>query len=260
VLKAYYVVCWYCKFRDFKSSSSQEMRVWGQELEQWVSDTLAQTSGIIQTDLKEKSWNLIAQIETGEETEEALDLFLKRAVPAQWGQPTAFDLKQIHAQMRSPRGTLCPVGQRGARVSLKPQKTSSPAFDAEGNYLPGRSREILAEARGSQLLRQASMLAIRFLAQPDTLRAEMARSMMFGTYDGVEPALREGLRALVTPQGTEMRENLSGLALLELAYAAIERAHQPEARQMAVLLNALVCQLFELETEPPVLTGVKTTF
>jgi hypothetical protein len=144
--------------------------------------------------------------------------------------------------------------RRGVQVSLKPQKTANSAFDERGEYHLSRIREILAEQRGSQLLRQASTLVTRFLAQSDALREEMACSMMFGTYDGVEPSLRDGLRAWLPASGQTPQEAPAEEVLQAQAYAAIDRAHHPEARQMATLLHALVCQFFKVRAEPSLLT------
>ncbi|MGF6812859.1 hypothetical protein OKW30_008076 [Paraburkholderia sp. Clong3] len=129
--------------------------------------------------------------------------------------------------------------RRGAERSFKPPKTAHAALDEQGRYHPGRAREILAEQRGGALLGQASTLAMRFLAQPDELREAMARSMMFGTYDGVERDLRNGLRKLLSQD-----EDAPSLQQLQTqAYEAIERAHEPQAHEAAHLLHALSGQL-----------------
>ncbi len=123
--------------------------------------------------------------------------------------------------------------------SFKPPKTASPAFDEQGQYQAGRAREILAVQRGGQLVGAASNAATRFLSQPDALREAMAEGMMFGTYDGVDRRLRNGLRALITGRA-------DAPALQELqaqAHEAIGRAHLPLAREVAVLLHTLTTQL-----------------
>ncbi|WP_055327024.1 XopAD/skwp family type III secretion system effector [Ralstonia solanacearum] len=136
--------------------------------------------------------------------------------------------------------------RRGTEHSFKPPKTASPAFDEQGQYQAGRAREILAEQRGGQLVGSASNAATRFLSQPDELRRVMALNMMFGTYDGTERHLRNGLRALL-----EGREHAPALQDLQaLAYRSISRAHLPEAREVAVLLHALTTQLGAAETRP----------
>ncbi|BCN11817.1 XopAD/skwp family type III secretion system effector [Ralstonia pseudosolanacearum] len=136
--------------------------------------------------------------------------------------------------------------RRGTEHSFKPPKTANPAFDAQGQYQAGRAREILAEQRGGQLVGVASNAATRFLSQPDELREEMATSMMFGTYDGIERRLRNGLRALL-----EGREPAPALQELQaLAHQAIARAHLPEAHAVAVLLHTLTTQLGAAEAQP----------
>ncbi|WP_275761144.1 XopAD/skwp family type III secretion system effector [Ralstonia pseudosolanacearum] len=136
--------------------------------------------------------------------------------------------------------------RRGTEHSFKPPKTASPAFDAQGRYQAGRAREILAEQRGGQLVGVSSNAATRFLSQPDELREAMATSMMFGTYDGIERRLRNGLRALL-----EGREPAPALEELQaLAHQAIARAHLPEAHEVAVLLHTLTTQLGAAEAQP----------
>ncbi|WP_197326359.1 XopAD/skwp family type III secretion system effector [Ralstonia solanacearum] len=136
--------------------------------------------------------------------------------------------------------------RRGTEHVFKPPKTASPAFDEQGQYQAGRAREILAEQRGGQLVGSASNAATRFLSQPDALRRAMALNMMFGTYDGTERHLRNGLRALL-----EGREHAPALQDLQaLAYRSINRAHLPEAREVAVQLHALTTQLGAAETRP----------
>ncbi|WP_445219707.1 XopAD/skwp family type III secretion system effector [Bradyrhizobium sp. Pa8] len=126
------------------------------------------------------------------------------------------------------------AARRGQPRSFKPPKTATPAFAPEsGNYQPGRAAEILAEQRGRRLMGSASTLATRFLSQPGELREAMAHSMMFGTYDGVERSLRNGLSAALESAQPDPQ------ALYQLAaqaYQAIGRAHMPEAREAAMLL------------------------
>ncbi|MCP1131294.1 XopAD/skwp family type III secretion system effector [Robbsia andropogonis] len=130
-------------------------------------------------------------------------------------------------------------GRRKTEQSFKPPKTASPAFDEQGQYQAGRAHEILAVQRGGQLIGDASNAATRFLSQPDELREAMARDMMFGTYDGVDRQLRNGLRA-------RLRGDADAPAQQDLqrqAHKAIGRAHMPLAREVAVLLHTLTTQL-----------------
>ncbi|MGF6292561.1 GH24 family phage-related lysozyme (muramidase) [Paraburkholderia youngii] len=129
--------------------------------------------------------------------------------------------------------------RRGGERSFKPPKTAHPALDEQGRYQGGRAREILAEQRGGMLLGKAATLAMRFLAQPDGQREAMARRMMFGTYDGVERELRNGLRRwLLGDKDAPALQQLQAQA-----HEAIDRAHEPEAREAAQLLYELCMQL-----------------
>ncbi|AXV84016.1 type III effector protein (plasmid) [Ralstonia solanacearum] len=131
--------------------------------------------------------------------------------------------------------------RRGLQRSFKPRKTAAPALDLHGqHYQPGRASEILAEQRGRRLRGTASLLATRFLAQPDTLREAMARDMMFGIYDGIERSLRNGLFDLLEAEQLDPQalEALSGHA-----FADIANAHMPEAQEAAQLLYDEVSRL-----------------
>ncbi|MGF6292643.1 XopAD/skwp family type III secretion system effector [Paraburkholderia youngii] len=129
--------------------------------------------------------------------------------------------------------------RRGGERSFKPPKTAHPALDEQGRYQGGRAREILAEQRGGMLLGKAATLAMRFLAQPDGQREAMARRMMFGTYDGVERELRNGLRRwLLGDKDAPALQQLQAQT-----HEAIDRAHEPEAREAAQLLYELCMQL-----------------
>ncbi|MCL9845682.1 XopAD/skwp family type III secretion system effector [Ralstonia solanacearum] len=130
-------------------------------------------------------------------------------------------------------------GRRKTDYAFKPPKTASPAFDEQGQYQAGRAREILAVQRGGQLVGSASNAVTRFLSQPDELREAMARDMMFGTYDGVDRRLRNGLRARIS--GSADTPALRDL--LALAHEGIGRAHMPLAREVALLLHTLTTQL-----------------
>ncbi|WP_428942801.1 XopAD/skwp family type III secretion system effector [Xanthomonas oryzae] len=133
----------------------------------------------------------------------------------------------------------------GRQKSFKPPKTATPAIDpVSGHYQPGRLSEIMALKRGQRITSAAATLASRFIAQPDELREAMARDMMFGTYDGIERGLRDGLRELLEEQ---VRDPQVLATLRVQAREAIERAHLHEAREAAELLHA---QLRALATDP----------
>ncbi|MCV3211840.1 type III effector protein [Mesorhizobium sp. YC-39] len=139
------------------------------------------------------------------------------------------------------------AARRSQPRSFKPPKTATPAFDDSGHYQPGRASEILAEQRGRKLMGSASTLATRFLSQPDDLREAMAHSMMFGTYDGVERSLRNGLSAVLeSPQPD--RQALYPLAIQ--AHQAIGRAHMHEAREAALLLYGEVFRHYQASGQP----------
>ncbi|CAD0308877.1 hypothetical protein CFBP498_09150 [Xanthomonas hortorum pv. vitians] len=133
-------------------------------------------------------------------------------------------------------------GRRGRQQSFKPPKTATPAINpVSGHYQPGRLSEIMSLKRGQHITSAAATLAARFMAQPDDLREALARNMMFGTYDGIERDLRNGLREVLE---VEARDPQVLANLRVQARDAIERAHLPEAREAAELLHA---QLLGLE-------------
>ncbi|APR09238.1 type III secretion system effector XopAD [Xanthomonas citri] len=135
--------------------------------------------------------------------------------------------------------------RRGRQKSFKPPKTATPAIDpVSGHYQPGRLAEIMALKRGQRITSAAATLAARFMGQPNELREAMAREMMFGTYDGIERGLRNGLRELLEEQ---VRDPQVLPTLRVQAREAIERAHLPEAREAAALLHA---QLLALSADP----------
>ncbi|RBH36129.1 hypothetical protein BRM11_12725, partial [Xanthomonas oryzae pv. oryzae] len=93
VLKAYAVVSRQWKARHLDGPRKQ-LRQRRDELLKWVDLTLARTREAIEADLGEMSWNLIAQIEAGEQVFDALDLRMAKDAPAitQAHPPTRFDL------------------------------------------------------------------------------------------------------------------------------------------------------------------------
>ncbi|SBV50200.1 putative type III effector protein XopAD [Xanthomonas bromi] len=131
--------------------------------------------------------------------------------------------------------------RRGRQQSFKPPKTATPAIDpVSGHYQPGRLSEIMSLKRGQRITSAAATLASRFMGQPDELREAMARDMMFGTYDGIERELRNGLRQVLEEQARDPQV----LATLRVqAREAIERAHSPEAREAAALLHTQLLAL-----------------
>ncbi|CTP86177.1 hypothetical protein XTPLMG730_1368 [Xanthomonas translucens pv. phlei] len=129
----------------------------------------------------------------------------------------------------------------GRQQSFKPPKTATPAVDpVTGHYQAGRLSEIISFKRGQHITSAAATLASRFMAQPDELREAMARSMMFGTYDGIERDLRNGLREMLED---DARDPQMLAELRTQAQEAIGRAHMPEAREAAELLHAQLAGL-----------------
>ncbi|WP_409976701.1 XopAD/skwp family type III secretion system effector [Xanthomonas graminis] len=129
----------------------------------------------------------------------------------------------------------------GRQQSFKPPKTATPAVDpVTGHYQAGRLSEIISFKRGQHITSAAATLASRFMAQPDELREAMARSMMFGTYDGIERDLRNGLREMLED---DARDPQILAELRTQAQEAIGRAHMPEAREAAELLYAQLAGL-----------------
>ncbi|MFL7985056.1 hypothetical protein, partial [Xanthomonas vasicola] len=80
VLKAYAVVSRQWKARHLEGSRKQ-LRQRRDELVKWVDQTLERTREAIEADLGEMSWNLIAQIEAGEQVFDALDLRMAKEAP-----------------------------------------------------------------------------------------------------------------------------------------------------------------------------------
>ncbi len=74
-----------------------------EELKAWIGSTLAQVRGRIEADLDEMSWNLIAQIEAGDDVLDALDLKLwrdlDRIVTAH--PPTPLDVASVRRELRA---------------------------------------------------------------------------------------------------------------------------------------------------------------
>ncbi|MFP3710686.1 hypothetical protein SB783_42670, partial [Paraburkholderia sp. SIMBA_009] len=65
----------------------------------------------VTTDLQEMSWNLIAQIEVGDDILNALDVRMRRdeALLTAKSKPIPLDLDKLQASMKTKPGTLRPV-------------------------------------------------------------------------------------------------------------------------------------------------------
>ncbi|CAD7729990.1 hypothetical protein LMG31884_44240 [Xanthomonas hydrangeae] len=120
VLKAYAVVSWQWKARHL-DGPRKEQRQRRDELVKWVDLTLARTREAIQADLGEMSWNLIAQIEAGDQVFDALDLRMTKDAPTitQAHPPTRFDLDSGRLSMSSTPGRpVAPAPGRGSTIHV----------------------------------------------------------------------------------------------------------------------------------------------
>ncbi|KKY05802.1 hypothetical protein RM64_22975 [Xanthomonas phaseoli pv. phaseoli] len=120
VLKAYAVVSRQWKARHL-DGPRKELRQRRDELVTWVDLTLARTREAIEADLGETSWNLIAQIEAGEQVFDALDLRMAKDARAitQAHPPTRFDLDSGRWSMSTvPGRPVAPAPGRGSTTHV----------------------------------------------------------------------------------------------------------------------------------------------
>ncbi|WP_080950309.1 XopAD/skwp family type III secretion system effector [Xanthomonas phaseoli] len=120
VLKAYAVVSRQWKARHL-DGPRKELRQRRDELVTWVDLTLARTREAIEADLGETSWNLIAQIEAGEQVFDALDLRMAKDAPTitQAHPPTRFDLDSGRLSMSTvPGRPVAPAPGRGSTTHV----------------------------------------------------------------------------------------------------------------------------------------------
>ncbi|MCC8470714.1 XopAD/skwp family type III secretion system effector, partial [Xanthomonas phaseoli] len=120
VLKAYAVVSRQWKARHLDGPRKQ-LRQRRDELVKWVDLTLARTREAIEADLGEMSWNLIAQIEAGEQVFDALDLSMAKDAPTitQAHPPTRFDLDSGRLSMSTvPGRPVAPAPGRGSTTHV----------------------------------------------------------------------------------------------------------------------------------------------
>jgi hypothetical protein len=137
--------------------------------------------------------------------------------------------------------------RRGEPRSYKPPKTATSAWE-NGQYQPGRAKEILDAQRGGALIGTASTAATRFLSQPDEIRHAMAEAMMFGTYKGIERELRDDLRELLEEADAPDDQKLQALQAralqasqqLQALQAPGAPAPMPEAQAAALLHEEIV--------------------
>ncbi|UIF88373.1 hypothetical protein KAF44_23225 (plasmid) [Cupriavidus necator] len=116
VLKAYTVVAHQWKPR-YISGERESVKTHQETLKQWVRQTLDRTRPLIETDLQEKSWNLIAQIEADDAILDALDLRLASAAHLEAlttrYPPRRFDLAARHESLRTAVGNVVPPEPSG---------------------------------------------------------------------------------------------------------------------------------------------------
>ncbi|UIF88999.1 hypothetical protein KAF44_27785 (plasmid) [Cupriavidus necator] len=116
VLKAYSVVAHQWKPR-YISGGRESVKAYQETLKQWVRQTLDRTRPLIETDLQEKSWNLIAQIEADDAILDALDLRLASAAHLEAlttrYPPRRFDLAARHESLRTVVGNVVPPEPSG---------------------------------------------------------------------------------------------------------------------------------------------------
>ncbi|QGH64581.1 hypothetical protein GHV42_00915 [Xanthomonas oryzae pv. oryzicola] len=120
VLKAYAVLSRQWKARHLDGPRKQ-LRQRRDELVKWVDLTLARTREAIEADLGEMSWNLIAQIEAGEQVFDALDLRMAKEAPTitQAHPPTRFDLDSGRLSMSTvPGRPVAPAPGRGSTTHV----------------------------------------------------------------------------------------------------------------------------------------------
>ncbi|KQV78905.1 type III effector protein skwp2 [Rhizobacter sp. Root1221] len=102
LLKTYAVVADLWK-RSNVPDAPGPARVRREALKAWVAKTLESTRGVIEDDLDEMSWNLIAQIEAGDEVIHALDLRLRRDLEkiVSAHPSTPLDVAAVRRELRS---------------------------------------------------------------------------------------------------------------------------------------------------------------
>jgi len=116
--------------------------------------------------------------------------------------------------------------------SFKPPKSHTPAIDpGTGSYQFGRAGQILSTKMG--VLESYTGLQRSFLAQAPARQKEIAERAILGTYEGLDPELKRGLRAQLE------REDVDDQAIRDLLAAAeldLQTARQPASEQVARLL------------------------
>ncbi|RWB47002.1 MAG: type III effector protein [Mesorhizobium sp.] len=140
VLKAYSMVSRQWKPRHVEGTH-QELRQRRDQLATWVDRTLERTREAIEADLGEMSWNLIAQIEAGDQTFDALDLRMAKEAPTitQAHPPTSFDLDVGRLSMHSvPGQPRVPAPGNGSTnhlvVDLQGKEVSNNATETNQQY------------------------------------------------------------------------------------------------------------------------------
>ena len=110
ILKSFAITqsLWKTRWVDAPRTEVAQQRA---ELKGWVESLLERTRDTVTTDLQEMSWNLIAQIEVGDDILNALDVRMRRdeALLTAKSKPIPLDLDKLQASMKTKPGTLRPV-------------------------------------------------------------------------------------------------------------------------------------------------------
>ncbi|MEE6176794.1 WXG100-like domain-containing protein [Mycobacterium sp. 050134] len=116
--------------------------------------------------------------------------------------------------------------------SLKPPKSHTPAIDQEsGHYKFGRGRQILSTKLGT--LQRYSSLLLAYLAQSPDTRRWIAERSVFGTYEGLDPHLKQQFRQALE-QGERQTSAEQLMAALD---GEFDRAHNPDTKTVIGLLR-----------------------
>ncbi|MFC6839755.1 XopAD/skwp family type III secretion system effector [Xanthomonas theicola] len=242
VLKAYAMVSRQWKPRHVEGAR-QELRQRREQLAQWVDQTLERTREAIEADLGEMSWNLIAQIEAGDQVFDALDRRMAKEAPriTQAHPPSRFDLGAGHMSMRSAPGQpVAPAPGTGSTthvvVDLHGKEVSTNAAETNKPY------SLFARLTGLPLVEvqlpgsiSTFMLArtLTYQGQPwrfDTFggsraaRGNTSRPAHLLAGASASPSLLPAIRYADTAPGSSLMELLAKLAPQREDWSRMQRA------------------------------------
>ncbi|WP_372469391.1 XopAD/skwp family type III secretion system effector [Xanthomonas dyei] len=208
VLKAYAVVSRQWKARNVEGSRN-DLRERREQLANWVDLTLERTRKAIEADLGEMSWNLIAQIEAGDQAFDALDLRMAKEAPmiTQAHPPTRFDLDSGRLSMCSvPGQPVVPATGHGSTthvvVDLLGREISNNQTEADKPY------SLFARLTGLPLVevQLPGEISTFMLARTFNYNGEPWRFDMFGGSRAARS--KSGSSSLVLSRGPEMASML----------------------------------------------------